>query len=318
MIRRRPFLALLAAGGALAQAPDTWPSRPVRIVTPTPPGVGSDTFARFYAERLGKALGVSVVVENKPGALATLGTDAVAKAAPDGYTVLFSVSNPFTLAPFLMAKVPYNPQVDLLPVTQALRGGSFIVAGPAAPVKSLRELVDAARARPKGISYASYGPGSTSHVGMELLQDAAGIELLHVPYKQGALPDVMGGQVMLGFEPAVSALPHIRSGKLRAIAYTGDKRSPAQPDVPTMSELYPGVEMISWIGFWVPAKTPAAIVQRLHKEVSAITQSAEMQKMIADAGLEPASTTPEQTAAIVKKDAEVMGRLVKAKGIRLE
>jgi tripartite-type tricarboxylate transporter receptor subunit TctC len=185
-------------------------------------------------------------------------------------------------------------------------------------VKSLRELVDAAKARPKGISYASYGPGSTSHVGMELLQDAAGIDLLHVPYKQGALTDVMGGQVMIGFEPAVSALPNIRSGKLRAIAYTGDRRSTALPDVPTMAELYPGVEMISWIGFWVPAKTPPAVIQRLHKEVSAITQSAEMQKIIADAGLEPANTTPEQTAAIVKKDADTMGRLIKAKGIRLE
>ncbi|MDB5856791.1 MAG: hypothetical protein JWQ76_480 [Ramlibacter sp.] len=316
--RRSLLLAGLACAGPAAWAQEPWPSRAIRIITPTPVGVGSDAFARFYADRLNKALNVPVVVENRPGAASTLGTDAVAKAPPDGYTVLFSTSNPFTLAPYLLKKMPYNAQADLQPVTQALRGGSFIVANNGLPARNLAELVALAKAQPGKISFASYGPGSTSHIGFELLQDAAGIELLHVPYKQGAITDVIGGQVMLGFEPLVSALPHIRSGKLKVLAYTGDKRSAVLPDVPTLAELKPGLEVLTWLGFWVPAKTPDAVVQRLYKELTAITYSPDMLKFIADAGLEPARATPAETAAIVRRDAEAMSRLVKAKNITLD
>jgi tripartite-type tricarboxylate transporter receptor subunit TctC len=321
MTTRRPLLIAvtlaLAAGAALAQT-EPWPSRPIRIITPTPVGVGSDAFARFYADKLGKALNQSVVVENRPGAASTLGTDAVAKAQPDGYTVLFSTSNPFTVAPYLLKRMPYNAQTDLVPVTQALRGGSFIVANNAFAGKNLPELVAQAKAQPGKISFASYGAGSTAHIGFALLEDATGIDLLHVPYKQGAVNDIIGGQVILGFEPPVSALPHLRNGRIKALAYTGDKRSPAMPDVPTLSELVPGLEVTTWLGFWVPAKTPDAIVQRLHREITAVTQSPEMRKFISDAGLEPAQATPAETAAIVRRDAEAMSRLIKAKNITLE
>lgn len=321
----QPFSLLLAAGialapsfAAIAQTNAPWPSRPIRIITPTPVGVGSDAFARMYADKLSKVLDTPVVVENRPGAASTLGTDAVAKALPDGYTLLFSTSNPFTIAPYLLPRIPYNAQTDLQPVTQALRGGSFIVANKDFGAKTLAELASQAKAQPGRINFASYGSGSTSHIGFELLQDAAGIDLLHIPYKQGALPDVIGGQVMLGFEPPVSALPHIKAGRLQVLAYTGDKRSPALPEVPTVSETFPGVEIFTWLGFWVPAKTPAAIVQRLHREITAITRTPEMQKYIADAGLEPRSTTPAETEALVRKDAQAMERLIKAKGIKLE
>ncbi len=321
MTTRRPFLIAaalaLAAGAACAQT-EPWPSRPIRIVTPTPVGVGSDAFARFYADKLGKVLNQSVVVENKPGAASTLGTDTVAKAQPDGYTVLFSTSNPFTIAPYLLKRMPYNAQADLVPVTQALRGGSFIVANNSFAGKNLPELVAQAKAQPGKISFASYGSGSTAHIGFALLEDATGIDLLHVPYKQGAVNDIIGGQVMLGFEPPVSALPHLRNGRIKALAYTGDKRSSAMPDVPTLSELVPGLEVTTWLGFWVPAKTPDAIVQRLHREITAITHSPEMLKFIADAGLEPARATPAETAAIVKRDADAMSRLIKAKNITID
>jgi tripartite-type tricarboxylate transporter receptor subunit TctC len=259
-----------------------------------------------------------VVVENRPGALAAIGTDAVAKAAPDGYTILFSTSNPFTMTPFLLSKLPYNPQTDLVPVTQALKGGSFIVANPSVPAKNLVELVALAKKDPGRVSFASYGSGSTAHLGFELLQDAAGIELLHVPYKQSAMPDVIAGQVMLGFEPPISALPNIRAGRIKPIAYTGSQRSAALPDVPTLAERYPGLEVFTWLGFWLPAKTPPEIVDRFNREIRAATQSPEMQKLIAEAGLEPMGTTPEETRAIVRREAEAMGKLIKAKNIRID
>jgi len=307
----------LASAGAQAQS-GAWPQRPIRIVTPTPAGVGSDVFARAYAERLGQMLKTPVVVENRPGALAAIGTDAVAKAAPDGYTILFSTSNPFTMTPFLLSKLPYNPQTDLVPVTQALKGGSFIVANPSVPAKNLVELVALAKKDPGRVSFASYGSGSTAHLGFELLQDAAGIELLHVPYKQSAMPDVIAGQVMLGFEPPISALPNIRAGRIKPIAYTGSQRSAALPDVPTLAERYPGLEVFTWLGFWLPAKTPPEIVDRFNREIRAATQSPEMQRLIAEAGLEPMGTTPEETRAIVRREAEAMGKLIKAKNIRID
>ena len=280
--------------------------------------MGSDVFARAYAERLGQMLKTPVVVENRPGALAAIGTDAVAKAAPDGYTILFSTSNPFTMTPFLLSKLPYNPQTDLVPVTQALKGGSFIVANPSVPAKNLVELVALAKKDPGRVSFASYGSGSTAHLGFELLQDAAGIELLHVPYKQSAMPDVIAGQVMLGFEPPISALPNIRAGRIKPIAYTGSQRSAALPDVPTLAERYPGLEVFTWLGFWLPAKTPPEIVDRFNREIRAATQSPEMQRLIAEAGLEPMGTTPEETRAIVRREAEAMGKLIKAKNIRID
>jgi tripartite-type tricarboxylate transporter receptor subunit TctC len=311
-------LALTLAGAAAQAQSGAWPQRPIRIITPTPAGVGSDVFARAYAERLGQMLKTPVVVENRPGALAAIGTDAVAKAAPDGYTILFSTSNPFTMTPFLLSKLPYNPQTDLVPVTQALKGGSFIVANPSVPAKNLVELVALAKKDPGRVSFASYGSGSTAHLGFELLQDAAGIELLHVPYKQSAMPDVIAGQVMLGFEPPISALPNIRAGRVKPIAYTGSQRSAALPDVPTLAERYPGLEVFTWLGFWLPAKTPPEIVDRFNREIRAATQSPELQRLIAEAGLEPMGTTPEETRAIVRREAEAMGKLIKAKNIRID
>ena len=307
----------LASTGAQSQS-GAWPQRPIKIVTPTPAGVGSDVFARAYAERLGQMLKTPVVVENRPGALAAIGTDAVAKAAPDGYTILFSTSNPFTMTPFLLSKLPYDPQADLVPVTQALKGGSFIVANPSVPAKNLVELVALAKKDPGRVSFASYGSGSTAHLGFELLQDAAGIELLHVPYKQSAMPDVIAGQVMLGFEPPISALPNIRAGRIKPIAYTGSQRSAALPEVPTLAERYPGLEVFTWLGFWLPAKTPPEIVDRFNREIRAATQSPELRKLIAEAGLEPMGTTPEETRAIVRREAEAMGKLIKAKNIRID
>lgn len=297
---------------------DAWPSKPIRIITPTPAGVGSDAFSRLYADKLSKALNVPVVVENKPGALSTLGVNAVAKAPADGYTILFSTANPFTMTPFLLSKVPYDAQKDFIPVTQIFRGGSFLVVNKDVPAKSLRDLVILAKSKPGKITFASYGAGTTSHLGFELFQDAAGVDMLHIPYKQGAMVDVIGGQVMVGWEPPVSALPHIKSGKVQALAYTGNKRSTVLPDVPTLAEVYPGLEVFTWVGVWVPAGTPDAIVQKLYTTISAITRMPEVQRYIDEAGNEPIGPTPVETAAAIKREALFMGKLIKAKNIKLD
>jgi tripartite-type tricarboxylate transporter receptor subunit TctC len=175
-----------------------------------------------------------------------------------------------------------------------------------------------ARASPGKINFATYGPGTTGHIGLELIQDAAGIEMLNVPYKTSALPDLIGGQVNVSFEPPASAISQIKSGKVKALAYTGGKRNPAMPDVPTMSETYPGLEMPSWLGVWVAAGTPPAIVQRLHAEFAKATNTPEVTKRLLENGLEPAITSPDETALLIQREAEAMGRIIKAKNIKIE
>lgn len=307
----------LSAFSVMVRAQAAWPGGTVRIVTPTPVGVGIDALARRYAEHLGRVLNTSVFVENRAGAAGTLGTGTVAKAPADGLTLLISTSLPFTTAPHLFSKLPYDAQKDLLPVAPLYRGGSFVVAGPAFEGRTLKDLVALAKRKPNAINYASYGPGSTAHLGMELLQDAAGIELTQIPYKQSVIPDLIGGQVSVGWEPPNSALPSIRSGQIKALAYSGDKRSAALPDVPTLGELFPGLELFTWVGVWVPAGTPEPIVARLHAAFAGITADAEVARAIADAGNEPMTGTPAQMAAQLDRDSQSMRRLIKAKNIRI-
>lgn len=309
--------ATLWAAPAFAQTP-AWPAKPVKLIVPSPPGVGGDLFAREYAQALSKSLGVAVIVENKPGAALTIAADIVAKSPPDGYTLLFSPSNPLTISPFLLAKLPYNAQKDLVAVTQTARGGSFIVANLGLAADKLSALVALAKASPGQINFASYGAGSTAHIGFELLQDAAGIAMLHVPYKSSAMPDLIGGQINVGFEPPASAIPLIKTGKLKALAYTGAKRSAALPDVPTLNESYPGLEVPSALGVWVPAGTPPAIIARLYAEFAKATQTPEVSKRILDNGLEPVATPTDEAAANIVRETEMMGRIIKSKGIKIE
>lgn len=308
-------IVLLTSQPAAAQ--DAWPSRTVRIVTPSPAGVGTDAFARIYAEQLGKALNASVIVENKPGAAGTLGTDTVAKAAADGYTLLLTTSLPITVAPHLFPRLPYRADKDLVPVAMLYRGGSFVIAGPAFSGQTLKDLVTQAKQKPDSILYASYGSGSTAHLSMEQFQDAADIKLVHVPYKQTAITDIAGGQVAIGFEPPVSALPNIKSGRVRALAYTGDKRSAALPNVPTVSELYPGVEFFTSVGVWVPQGTPEAIVKKLNAAFNAATKSPEVAKALADAGVDGLNSTPAKMQTTIAEELDRLGKLIKAKNITL-
>ena len=316
-MQRRTWIAAcagLACTGAWAQLA----SGTMRIVTPTPVGVGTDTFARLYAELLAKSLNTTVIVENRPGASGMLGADSVAKAQPNGSTLLLSTSLPLTTAPHLFAKVPYNAQKDFVPVAELYGGGSFLVAGAGFKAHTLAELVALARRQPGAITYAAYGTGGTAHVGMERLQDAAGIRLLQVPYKQSALNDVISGQVDLGFEPPASALPHIRSGRLTALAYTGDKRSAALPEVPTLAEAYPGLVIRSWVGVWVPAGTPEAVVQRLHAAFMKANADPQLLRTMADVGALPLEASREQMRTDVEQESKEMRELITAKNIRIE
>lgn len=324
-MRRRHFsLALAAAASPTtllfsgpAAAQSGWPNRTIRIVTPSPAGVGTDAFARLYAEHLGKSLGQTLVVENKPGAAGTLGTDVVAKATPDGYTFLLTTSLPLTAAPHLFAKLPYKANADFVPVAQLYRGGSFIIATPGFEGNNIKDLVRLAKQKPDTILYASYGAGGTAHLAMEQLQDVADIKLVHVPYKQSAMTDVSSGQLQIGFEPPVSALPNIKTGRVKALAYTGDKRSPALPNVPTLAEAYPGLEIFTWVGVWAPKGTPAPILKRLHDALNAATKLPEVQKLLADNGADPMQTTEAQMQTAIDQESDRLGKLIKAKNIQM-
>jgi len=299
-------------------AQSAWPNGPLKIITPTPAGVGTDVLARIYASNLAKVLNTTAYVENRPGASSTIAAAAVAKAEPNGLTLLFSIGLPLTTAPALFSKLPYDPGKDFAPVAQLFRGGSFLIANNSFAGNALEDLVLAARRKPKSINYASYGPGSTAHLGFELLQEAAGIELVHIPYKTSAVPDLMRGEVTVGWEPAVSAMPFIVDGKVKALAYTGNPRSPALPDVAALAESYPGLEVFTWVGVWAPAGTPDAILDKLHDAIEGINRLPAVVKALSDASSEPMRTTRAQMADAIENETQSMGRLIKAKNIKLD
>ncbi|MDB5871211.1 MAG: putative Bug-like extra-cytoplasmic solute receptor, TTT-family [Ramlibacter sp.] len=321
----RRYTLVLCACAALCQplwsaAQPAWPAgAPIKIVTPTPVGVGTDLFARVYAERLSRELNTAIIVENRPGASGMLGIDAVAKSPPNGLTLLISVSRPFTTPAELLPKMPSNPAQSLVAVTQLYHSGSFIIAGSTFPGNSLNDLIAIARQRPGYVSYASYGGASTARLGMELLQDAAGIALLQVPYKQSAMPDLLGGQVMVGWEPPASAVPSIKAGKLKALAFVGERRSAALPDVPNAAEIVPGFDMIpTWVGLWTPPGTPTPIIKRLQSAVAAVNKDPALLRILADSGAEPRNATQAQMTSAIQRELEMTSRLVKAKNITLE
>lgn len=315
--------AVLCASGSLlpwqaANAQPAWPAKPIRLINMAPAGAAPDTFARIYGEKLGKTLGVPVVVDNRPGAAGNLASDAVAKSAPDGYTLLYTVSSAFVINPFLYRKLPFDAEKDLKPVSPLLAQGAFIVVNNDLPVKSIQQLVAYAKERPGKLAYASYGTGGFLHLVMELLAQAAKIRMLHVPYKAGPLTDVISGQVQLMAEPAASAIPMIKAGRVRAIAYTGTKRHAQFPELPAVAETYPEVVGFGWHGLWAPAGVPDVIVQRLNAELTAITRSPEITKQILDLGSEPLSATPEAMTSMVRSEAKLWGGLIQTHNITVD
>lgn len=310
------FAALAAAGGAWGQS--AWPSRPVRIVMPGPAGIAPDVFARWYANELQKALGQPFTVDNRPGASGILGADAVAKAAPDGTTLLYGYNQLVTMNPHLFSKLPYNAEKDLVPVSLVATGCYVLCAHNNLPASNMREFIALAKKENGRLAYGSYGPGTALHLGMELIQGATGIQLTHVPYKSGPMTDVMSGQIAVALEPAASAVPLVKGGKVKALGITAAKRLEALPEVPPIGDTIPGYELLGWNAFWVPAGTPPAIVQKLQDEAIRISRLPETGQRMRAVGFEPAGTTAQEMAAIIKRESEQMAALIKAKNIRLD
>ena len=316
------FVLLLLGCFALGAHAQTWPARPVRIVVAYPPGGGIDVMARQIGERLTRAWGQPVVVENKPGANTIVAADAVAKSAPDGYTVLMTTDATFSINPHLYRKLPFDTQRDFIPVTMLVLLQQMLVAHPALPANGLQELVSLAKQKPGTINYASYGSGSQPHLAGEMLKNKAGIDLVHVPYKgiSLAVPAVMAGEVQLTFAGIATSSAPLKSGRIKALAIGGPQRSPLFPQVPTFAELgYPEVETHAWFGLFLPSNSPREAVARIYGDTRKILDDPEFrQKQLVDRGYDVVGSSPEAFAAYIRKDSESRARAVRISGAKAE
>jgi len=307
----------LAAPVALAQA---YPAKAIRVIVPSSPGGGTDILARVIAARLTEAWGQQVVVENRAGAGQMIGIELAAKAAPDGYSLLMAAST-LAINPVMYKKVPYDALRDFAPITQAAALPNILVAHPSLPVKNVKELVALAKARPGQLVYASAGHGTSPHLSFELFLYMTGTKMIHVPYKgtgPGAV-DTVAGQVQLMMPNLLTALPHVKSGRLRALGVTSAKRSAGVPDVPTIAQAgVPGYEAIQWYGLLAPAGTPREIVTKLHGEIVKILAAPDTREKLSSDGAEPVGSTPEQFAAFIRAETDKWGKVVKAAGIQPE
>lgn len=312
--------ALLATTGAQAQS-DPWPARTVRIVVAYPPGGSTDTAARLVAERLTARLGRQVVVENRAGAGGTIGAASVAKSEPDGYTLLFAASPELTISRITMKELPYDSAKDLQPIALVGQVPFMLVANPAVPSGTLAELIAHAKANPGKLSYSSFGNNTSNHLVGELFKLSAGLDAVHVPYKGSApsITDLIGGQVQYTFDTITAVLPHVRSGKLRAVAMATRQRSALAPTVPTMTEGgMPGFTGGTWFGLLAPSRTPRPVVDRLQSEVDAILRSPDVRKAFEERGIEPAGGTAQQFTAFIQSEIDKWQGLANRLGIKPE
>jgi tripartite-type tricarboxylate transporter receptor subunit TctC len=316
----RFFLSVLLSLSCFAAY--AWPTKPVRIVVAYPPGGGIDVLARQLADKLSPAWGQPVVVENKPGANTILATDAVAKAAADGHTVLMTTDATFSINPHLYAKLPYNAQRDFSPVTMLVLLQQLLVAHPAAPYDDLKGLIEAAKAKPGSINYASYGSGSQPHLAGEMLKNKAGIDLVHVPYKgiSLAVPAVMAGEVQLTFAGIATSMPQLKGGRIKALAIGGSARSALLPNVPTFAELgLPEVETHAWFGLFLPAGSPKEAVLRIYQDSRKLLDEPDFrQKQLVEKGYEVVGSSPDDFVNYLKKDSESRARAVRISGAKAE
>jgi tripartite-type tricarboxylate transporter receptor subunit TctC len=305
---------LMSASLAPAHAQTAaWPSKPIRIIVPYPPGGVGDTFTRSLAQQLSERLGQPVLIDNKPGASQIIGAEAAAKAAPDGYTLFLGSVTSLAINVRSMKRLPYDPLKDFAPIAMCFGTPLYLVVNPSVPAKNVTELIALARARPGQLSFASIGQGGSLHLAGELFKSMAGVDMTHVAYKGSApaLADVIAGQVNLIFDPGVSSLPHVKTGKLRALAITSSRRSDSTPDIPTIAESgVPGYEASIWFGLVAPAGTPAPIVSRLSAEVNQIVRSAGMRERFNPFGLDLMGGTPEEFAATIRSEIPKWGKVL--------
>jgi tripartite-type tricarboxylate transporter receptor subunit TctC len=323
MPNRRSLLAALAtlpvATRALAQ--QDWPARPVRVVVPFAPGGATDILGRLTASELGTALNQSFVVENRTGGGGNVGSDLVAKSAPDGYTLLFGAAGNIGINPSLFANMPYDPARDLAPISLMAEVTNILVVHPSVNARSVAELIALGRASPDGLVYASSGNGSTIHLSAELFRSLTGLKMTHVPYRGSApaMADLLAGRVQLMFDNLPSALPHVRDGRLRALAVTAARRDPALPDLPTMQEAgIAGYQATSWFGLFAPTGTPRPIIERLAREIHAFVQRPAVMERIRSLGAQPIVNTPDEFSVMVRAEIRKWGEVVRASGARAD
>jgi tripartite-type tricarboxylate transporter receptor subunit TctC len=308
---------LLAIGCAHAQS---WPTKPVRIVVPFPAGGPTDVMTRALAEKLSQALGQPVVVDNQPGAGGSIGSDLVAKSAPDGYTLLMATSSTHSIGPYL-AKVPYDPRKDFTPVVYVGKATNILVVSPVLNINSLRELIDYAKKNPGKVNYATSGVGSISHLTSEMFASMAGVKIVHVPYKgtQLSMPDLMSGQVTMLFDSVLTAKPHIDAKRLVGLTVSSKERSNLVPDMPTMAESgLPGFDSWTWFGIFGPAGTPQAVVDRVNAEVNRIVADAALRERFAQLGFETSGGTPAQFAELVESESAKWSKVIRDANVKAE
>ena len=309
--------ALLVLSLAALSATGQYPSRPIRLLVPNPPGGATDTLARLIAPKLGEALGQPVVVDNRPGSNGNLASEIAAKAPADGYTLLLCADAQIVIGPHLYAKMPLDTLKDLAPVATLVNTQMLLVVSPALPAQTLSEFIELARRTRPPLAYASIGNGSQHHLVMEMLKARAGIDLLHVPFKGGgpATTALLGGEIVAMFG-GNSVTGHVRAGRLRALAVAGKERSKLFPDLPRLTDVYPGLEVAPWLALFAPAGTPEAVLARLRTEVNKLLQDPEQIRRLG--GLEPYITTPQEFQALLRSEFAKYAEVVKAAGAKID
>jgi tripartite-type tricarboxylate transporter receptor subunit TctC len=297
----------------------TYPVKPIHLIVPFSAGGGADIVARAIAQKLGEALSQQVVVDNRTGAAAIIGTEMAAKSAPDGYTLILGQTGPNSINPGLYERLPYDALKDFAPVTLATTYPYVLVVHPSIPARTVKELIVLAKSRPNQLSFASAGNGAANHLAAELFKSMSGIQMVHVPYKASApaLIDVLGGHVSMMFDPIITSMPQARLGKLRPLGVTSLQRTAVAPDLPTFAETgLPGFEAIGWHGILAPAGTPREIVARLNSEIVSVLRTPDMRARFAEQGAEPVGNTPEQFLEFLKSDLAKWAKVIKAAGMR--
>ena len=317
----RIAFALSLAFCAPHLAAQGYPSKPVRMVVGFSPGGGTDILARIVAQKLSEMWGQPVVIENKPGASATIGADLVAKAAPDGYTLSMGQLTPNAIAPALMPKLPYNAERDFVPIILVGTSPNILVVNPSVPAKDVAELAALAKSKPGKLTYASSGQGSLQHIAAEMFKSSAGVDIVHVPFKGSsqAVVDLISGQVDMNFDSIPAVVQHVKGGKLRAVVVTAAKRASAFPELPSIAESgYPDYDLTSWWGIFAPAGTPAEIVAKVNRDTQAVLQNAEVKERFAGLSVDPGGGSPREFADYVRREIAKYDTLVKRLNIKAE
>ena len=318
MRRFSMLLFLVLSGGASWTMAQPYPTKPIRLVVPYPPGGPTDFVGRAGSARLTELLGQQMVVDNRAGAGTVIGSEIIARAAPDGYNLLFGTGGGTFLAPLILPKVPYDPQKDFAPVAMLVMSPQVLVVHPSIGANSVKELIAVAKAKPGQLNFSSVGNGTSPHLGGELFKSLAGVDIVHIPYKgtAPAMTDLIAGRVQMAWSSIPTVLTHVQAGRLKMLGTGGTRRSPALPDIPPIADTLPGYELVTWYGIFAPTGTPAAIINRLNTETAKVLKDADTVKRFSEQGLEPVVMTPQELKRYTENDVTRWTRLIKAANIK--